>query len=254
MTRVSRSLGALALAVIFGCVTAGQAQAEAPMVLLLHGGGWKSGDPRSMTTHRDELAADGYRTRIVAYPLGSVTASIDYVDAVAQRERVLGGPVIAYGISAGGTIAAALAAAGRVDGSIDVIGPTNFTTWLSPSGLAIMLLAKMSAAEKVSASPYFRLNARQSPQLLQCGLLDVVTTYDQCTNYTAQAQRGNPDTTLQTMLNTHTQSSADRALARAWIRARWPRALSAGKARARGGANTSSLARSKPARKPARRG
>lgn len=222
MSRPLRSLVTLALATLFGCIAATQAQAAAPMVLLLHGGGWQSGDPTSMYTHRDELEADGYRTRVVAYPLGNVTASIDYVDAIAQEERLAGGPVIAYGISSGGTIAAALAAAGRVDGGVDVIGPTNFTTWLSPAGQVIMLLANMTPAEKVSASPYYRLNGQQTPQLLQCGILDVITTYDQCTSYRTQAALGNPDTTLQAMLNSHAQWPSDRDRARAWLQARWP--------------------------------
>lgn len=192
------------------------------MVLLLHGGGWQSGDPTSMYPYRDDFEAHGYRTRVVAYPLGNVTNSIDYVDAIAQQERLGGDPVIAYGISSGGTIAAALAAAGRVDGGVNVVGPTDFTTWVSPVGLAIMLLANMSEAEKQSASPYWRLHGQQTPQLLQCGLVDPITTYDQCTRYTTLAQQGNPDTTLQAMLNAHAQWPADRDRARAWVQARWP--------------------------------
>jgi acetyl esterase/lipase len=192
------------------------------MVLLLHGGGWQSGDPTSMYPYRDDFEANGYRTRVIAYPLGNVTNSIDYVDAIAQQERLGGDPVIAYGISSGGTIAAALAAGGRVDGAVNVVGPTDFTTWISPVGLVVMLLANMSEAEKVSASPYWRLTGQQTPQLLQCGLLDPITTYDQCTRYTALAQQGNPDTTLQAMLNAHAQWPADRDRARAWVQAHWP--------------------------------
>ena len=218
-----RSLGALlTMAVLFALAGAAEVHAAAPMVLLLHGGGWQSGDPTSMYTHRDEFEAHGYRTRVVAYPLGNVTNSIDYVDAIAQEERLGGDPVIAYDISSGGTIAAALAAEGRVDGGVNVIGPTDFTTWVSPVGLLIMLLANMSQAEKVSASPYWRLNGDQTPQLLQCGLLDPVTTYDQCPRYTTRAAQGNPDTMLQSMLNAHAQWPADRDRARLWVQARWP--------------------------------
>ena len=218
-----RRLGALLAVTVLAALTSPlQAHAAAPMVLLLHGGGWQSGDPTSMYAYRDDFEAHGYRTRVVAYPLGSVTASIDYVDAIAQTERLAGEPVIAYGISSGGTIAAALAAAGRVDGGVNIVGPTDFTTWLSPAGLAIMLLANMSEAEKRSASPYWRLNGLQTPQLLQCGLPDPITTYDQCTRYAAAAQQGNPDTSLQAMLNAHAQWPGDRDRARAWVQARWP--------------------------------
>ncbi len=85
-----------------------------------------------------------------------------------------------------------------------------------------MQLANMSEAEKQSASPYWRLLGQQTPQLLQCGLVDPITTYDQCTRYTTLAQQGNPDTTLQAMLNAHAQWPADRDRPRAWVQARWP--------------------------------
>jgi acetyl esterase/lipase len=194
----------------------------APMILLLHGGGWQGGSSSEMLPWRDDFQARGYRTRLVDYPLGRVTRSIEYAEAVARDERLRGGPVIAYGMSAGGTIAAALAAEGKVDGAVDVIGPTDFTSWSSVPGVALMLLANMTEDEKRSASPYLRLGGGQSPQLLQCGSLDPITTYDQCTRYVAKAALGNPDTTLQKMLNTHSQSPGDRDNARTWVMARWP--------------------------------
>jgi acetyl esterase/lipase len=226
----SRSLAALLGAALLVTLTApadartarARAPAAAPMILLLHGGGWQTGDPASMNPWRDDFAARGYRTRIVAYPLGNVTRSIDYTDAIAQQERLAGAPVIAYGISAGGTIAAALAAGGRVDGGVNVIGPTDFTRWLSPVGTYDMLAAHMTAAEKRSASPYWRLHGLQTPQLIQCGLADPVTTYDQCTRYASAARGANADTTLQSMIDAHAQSAAERDHARAWVQARWP--------------------------------
>lgn len=226
-------LALVATATLAALAAPAPANATAPMVLLLHGGGWQTGVPSSMYPYRDDFAARGYRTRVVAYPLRNVTYSIDYVDAIAQEERLAGEPVIAYGISAGGTIAAALAAQGRVDGAVDVIGATNFTTWFAPAGQVIMLLANMSAAEKVSASPYWRLNGLQTPQLLQCGQLDPVTTYDQCTSYTDRARQGNPDTTLQAMLNAHAHWPADRDRARAWVQARWPASNTTARAKLR---------------------
>ncbi len=220
-----RAAGLLVVAILAACAFAlaapARGEAAAPMILLLPGGGWQSENAQSMVAFRDEFAASGYRTRIVVYPLGNVTASIDYADAVAQQERTAGAPVIAYGISSGGTIAAALAAQGRVDGGVNVIGPTDFTTWISPVGIYTMLALGMSSQEKQTASPYWRLNPQAAPQLIQCGLLDPVTTYDQCQRYTAAATRQNPDTTLQTMLNAHAQWPADRDRARAWVMARW---------------------------------
>jgi acetyl esterase/lipase len=224
--RLPRVVGPLIAAVLALSMAAldgpARAQAAAPMILLLPGGGWQSEDASSMVAYRDEFAASGYRTRIVVYPLGSVTASIEYADAVAQDERIGGAPVIAYGISAGGTIAAALAAEGHVEGAVDAIGPTDFTTWTSPVGILTMLALGMTEEEKHTASPYWRLNGQATPQLIQCGLLDPVTPYDQCHRYAAAATAYDPDTTLQATLNAHAQWPADRDRARAWVQARWP--------------------------------
>ena len=224
LIRASRSSLILTLlaATLVALAAPPRALAQAPMVLLLHGGGWLVSDPGSMATHEQELRAAGYRTRNLTYPIGNVTASIDYADAIAQQERVAGAPVIAYGVSAGGTIAAALAAAGRVDGAVNALGPTDFTRWSTPFGITFMLLLGMSDAEKMSASPYWRLHGMQTPQLLQCGVLDPLVSYDQCTTYVAKAAAGNPDTTLQAMLNAHAQWPSDRDRARAWLQARWP--------------------------------
>jgi acetyl esterase/lipase len=212
--------GVAALAVVLAMPA--RAHAVAPTILLLHGGGWQSGGSAEMNPWREDFEAYGYRTRLVDYPLGNVTRSIDYTDAIAQQERLAGRTVIAYGISAGGTIAAALAAAGRVDGAVDVLGPTDFVRWISPVGMYIMLAAHMTEAEKRSASPLRRLNGRQTPQLLQCGLADPLTTFDQCSRYVDRAARGNPDTTMQLMPNAHGQWGTDRDHARTWVQARWP--------------------------------
>ena len=193
-----------------------------PTILLLHGGGWQGGNGSEMNGWRSDFEAHGYRTVVVVYPLGRVTRSIDYTATLARQERLRGEPVIAYGMSAGGTIASALAAEGIVDGAVNVIGPTDFTRWDSAAGAVLMLAAKMSSAEKRSASPFWRLGPRAAPQLVQCGKLDVVTPWSQCTRYVARAAGYNPDTSLYAMLNTHDQWPGDRDRARAWVQARWP--------------------------------
>jgi acetyl esterase/lipase len=212
----------LAAALLAALAAPANAEARAPMILLLHGGGWLGGTPGSMTPWKEDFRAHGYRTRIVAYPLGSVARSIRHVEAIAVEERARGDSVIAYGMSAGGSIASALAATGRVDGAVNVNGPTDFTRWVSPVGVVIMLAAQMGAHEQRAASAYWRLNGRQAPQLLQCGWADPVTTYDQCTRYVAKAALGNADTKLHATLNAHSQWLSDRDRARAWVQARWP--------------------------------
>lgn len=79
-----------------------------------------------------------------------------------------------------------------------------------------------TAAQKRAASPYWMLNGRQTPQLVQCGLADPLVEWPQCQRYAAAAFKGQPDTRLHSLANGHAQSSRDRAIAREWIAARWP--------------------------------
>lgn len=195
--------------------------AGAPTVLLLPGGGWQHADAETMEPWAQDFEAHGIRALIVTYPLRDVLGAIRAVGdvVVAERER---GPVIAYGISAGGTIAAALAANGRVSGAVNVAGPTDFTRWATPTGSQIMGELGMSWEQRRESSPFFRLNGRQSPQLVQCGALDLLVTCDQGVGYVRAAKRGQRDTRLQVMANGHAQSARDRRVAREWVAARWP--------------------------------
>lgn len=191
-----------------------------PLVLLLPGGGWQHADPETMNPWIHDFQIHGIRARAITYPLKNVLGAIEHVRRLVAAEP---GPVVAYGISAGGTIAAALAATGDVDGAVNIAGPTDFTRWITPAGLTIMRQIGMTTtAQRRAASPYWRLNGRQTPQLIQCGAADPLVTYDQCARYAAAASRGQPDTRLAPMLNAHAQSSWDRAVARRWIQAHWP--------------------------------
>ena len=195
-----------------------------PTVLLLPGGGWQNVDPASLKAWKRDFEAHGYRVEVVAYPTRSVLRAIEFV-ARRAAERRRHGPVIAYGISAGGTIAAALAATGEVDGAVNVIGPTDFTRWVTPTAFQIKAQLRMSRAEQYAASPYWRLGTRGrvTAQLIQCGVLDPLVTYEQCLRYAGAAKKRNADTTLQPMLNAHAQwTRPDRDRARAWVQQRWP--------------------------------
>ena len=191
-----------------------------PLVLLLPGGGWQHADPETMRPWLDDFRRHGIRARAITYPLKDVLGAIEHVQQVAAREP---GVVIAYGISAGGTIAAALAARGAVAGAVNLVGPTDFERWVGPGADRIMRQIGMTTREqKRAASPFRMLNGRQSPQLVMCGLADPLVTWDQCQRYAAAAHKGQPDTRLVSMVNAHGQSSRDRRIAREWIRARWP--------------------------------
>ncbi len=165
-----------------------------------------------------DLRAHGINARSIPYALGSVAGALE---SVRRTVAATPPPVVLYGVSAGGTLAAALAATGEVAGAINVSGPSDFVHWVTPSGLDIKHRLRMSRAEQEAMSPVYRLNGRQTSQLLQCGLADPLVEYTQCTRYVGAARQGNADTTLQQTVS-HGQLLDDHARARAWIQARWP--------------------------------
>ena len=198
-------------------------------VLMLHGGGFIGGSPASVQPLADDLKAAGYNAIAVDYrsenPTGNVLGQIATV-----RKRVMEfeerGPVIAYGVSAGGTLAAALAATGEVAGAVVAGGPTDLVHWIGLSPLPTPQFWRrtgMSTADRRRASPVFRLNGDQSPQLLLYGDIDLLVPVEQGLNYNRASLRGQPDTTFMLMpLSPHTFWPSYRHLAKTWIQTRWP--------------------------------
>jgi translation initiation factor 2 alpha subunit (eIF-2alpha) len=82
----------------------------------------------------------------------------------------------------------------------------------------------MSRADRRTASPYYRLDGRQSPQLLLYGDVDLLVPLEQGINYYRAAAKGQSDTSLRIMsLTPHTiPPPRYRVQAREWIQARWP--------------------------------
>jgi pimeloyl-ACP methyl ester carboxylesterase len=99
-----------------------------PTVLLIHGGSFTS---RAAVANKQAIEDAGWTTLEVTYPFGDVAAAYRAVAAQIPRE----GPVVAFGESAGGTIALWLAAHGKVDRAVSVGAPTDLTT-LRPSQVA----------------------------------------------------------------------------------------------------------------------
>lgn len=203
--------------------------AAAVTVLVLHGGGFNGGEPKSVEPIARDLRAAGYNAIAVPYrdenPTGNVLGEIATVRRYAQQAAPRG-PVITYGVSAGGTLAAALAASGEVAGAVVAGAPTNLLTWISVTPLTIPSYWQnlgMSAADRRAASPYYRLSSRSSPQLLLYGDIDPIVTIDQGVNYYRAARRSQPDTTYTLMpLSPHAFREPYRAAAREWIKQRWP--------------------------------
>lgn len=95
-------------------------ESNEPTVVLIHGGGFTS---RAALANKLAISEAGWKTVEVSYPFGDVAAAYRAVAAQIPKS----GPVIAFGESAGGTIALWLAAHRRVDCAISVGGPTDFT-------------------------------------------------------------------------------------------------------------------------------
>jgi acetyl esterase/lipase len=198
-------------------------------VLVLHGGGFIGGSPASVAPLASDLRSAGYDAIAVDYRRGNPTGNVlGEIETVRRQVRAaeLRGPVIAYGVSAGGTLAAALAARGEVDGAVVAGGPTNLLSWIGLSPLpteGFWQHMGMDHNARREASPIFRLNGAQSPQLLLYGDIDLLVPIDQGLNYERAAVRDQPDTTLTLMpISPHAYWPTYRAMARRWIEARWP--------------------------------
>ncbi len=89
----------------------------APLVLLLHAGGFLLEDESSMSEAMTIADEAGFETAVVEYPLGDLQAAVAHVKKVARRAGRGGRKVYAYGESAGGTLAALLAERGLIRGA-----------------------------------------------------------------------------------------------------------------------------------------
>ena len=198
-------------------------------ILLLHGGGFNGGDPSTVAPIAKDLRDDGYRVIVVPYrnrnPTGNVLGEIETVRDYAENAK-LRGPVVTYGVSSGATLAAALASTGEVDGAVVAGGPMNLLTWFSLDGYfasqRYWAELGMSRADRMRASPYYRINGRQGPQLMLYGDLDPLVNVEQGISYERVASKGQPDTSITVMpLSPHTYPERFRRMARAWIMKRW---------------------------------
>lgn len=98
-------------------------QTPAPWVVVIHGGGWDSGDPSQFPEFNARLARQGYAVAAVSYRLAptwkwpaqreDVQASIDFVKAHAKELNVDPNRWVIMGRSAGGQIAETIAYRGE---------------------------------------------------------------------------------------------------------------------------------------------
>lgn len=157
-------------------------KALAPIVLMLHGGGWAHGSAQEEASAANGLTAMGFRTVLVDYPLNNPMAALSATKRTARRMRLEGRKVYAYGHSAGATIAAGLAARGDVDAAVIWEAPTNLLTW-DAAGIVDWRALNMSRADRRQFSPAYRITKKCSPQLLLYGDIDDKVDLDQMRDY-----------------------------------------------------------------------
>jgi acetyl esterase/lipase len=224
---------AVALVTVAGC---GSNPIERPAkqvtVLFMHGGAWAGGSPAELEPLAAQYRSLGYNAVSIEYRDGNndIVHLIDNVQAQVSKYRS-NGPVVLYGVSAGGTLAAALAAAGKVDGAVVIGGPTDLPAWSSNPYRAFLARQVLDALgmkrdEFREASPIRRLSDRPAPQLLQYGDRDQFVPFEQGATYARAARKRQPDIKLETLKGVdHSRlgtTPASVAHALEWIRRRWP--------------------------------
>lgn len=232
-------LALAALALLAGCggsdPEAPNPPANQPTVLFLHGGAWVGGSPAELEPLAATYRKHGYNAISITYRDGdnNILHLIDNVEAEVAKHRSKG-PVILYGVSAGGTLAAAVAAAGKVDGGVVIGAPTDLETWSSnpyQGSLAKKVLdgLGMTPDQQRDASPINRLGEKPAPQLLQYGDRDEFVPVAQGEIYLRAARTRQPklEIELETMRGVdhtgalaYTPTYAESALQ--WIQQRWP--------------------------------
>lgn len=168
-----------------------------PAVLLIHGGGWKSGDATTVMAQCLWLAQAGFVTFDVDYRLSpgvrfpaepdDVAAALAFMrrPATVSRYEITPDRVAVFGGSAGGNLAAQLAFNGtsRLDALVDLSGPVELTGPLlryqsaaltkdETGYLGCRTLSRCPAAK--AASPLFRVRPGDPPTFIGQASVDFV--------------------------------------------------------------------------------
>lgn len=153
------------------------------IVLVLHGGGWDSGHPSSMDPTVKALNARGIVAKSIPYTLGDLPAAVQDVSDAVRICRHYYRHVALYGFSAGGTIAALLAARGEVDRAVIESSPSDLLTWRSidPRYGNAAHYARVGVGSKALRARYSpaRAASRPAPMLALYGEADRLVPLEQ---------------------------------------------------------------------------
>jgi pimeloyl-ACP methyl ester carboxylesterase len=145
------------------------------LILVIHGGAFVGGGPNNVRAQADALQRLAPTALVdkVAYPAGRPARAYRYVRAIARARH---GPVVAYGFSSGGYIAARLAAQGDVRAAVTVAGVYHLDAWARFSHfphISRVLLGLTTAADRRSGE--LRPGPRAAPHLMLHGDRDLTT-------------------------------------------------------------------------------
>lgn len=158
-----------------GLVSAETTPLPKAIVLWFHGGGWSHGSPDNCNAAW--MREHGYKIRRVTYrlaPAHTWPAQLeDATEAVdAAREEFPGVPVVAVGYSAGGHLAACLAALGRADAAIANGAPLDMAM-VHNEPLRASVEAVLGECPYRDASPVHMVTGRSAPVLVIHGTVDM---------------------------------------------------------------------------------
>lgn len=182
-----------------------------PAIVLVHGGGWTSGNKAQMDVFGKRFAQEGWVAVSIEYrlvspakgvqleaPLSDVTKAVAVVRNNAARLNVDPRRVAILGGSAGGHLAAMVAAnpASALRGAVILWGPSDLTVpkpTMRHDQLDIVtsLLGKDYSPQRAQlASPVWRISPRSAPNwLLIHGGLDTLVPPEQSRNFTTALKR-----------------------------------------------------------------
>lgn len=202
------------------CKPPQRAAVKADAIVILGGGfvvpGWTD------TSICRALARRGFRAVNLVYPLHDLPGAVRATRSAARRARRSRRPVVAVGLSAGGTLAELLAVRGEVDAAVAVAAPSDLLHW-SPGGAAAAREWPNSAAywrdvgasraQRRAASPLRNVGPRPAPLLLFHSPADEVVPFAQ----SRALRRRVPTSRLRLLRGRHLQSQAWRRPAYAWL-------------------------------------
>ena len=204
-----RRVGSRALHLDFAAPPRGE---QLPLVLLVHGGGWRAGERAHLSTEIEHLVGAGFAAASVDYrlvpdhsypaPVSDVRCAIRFLRTQADRLRIDPTRIAAVGFSAGGHLVSLAAVADDPalddapcehraspvpDAWVAYFAPfdlTNMESWPHPAARALVerfLGARLqdAPARVLSASPLHRVRTPVPPAFLVHGTRDRVVPVSQ---------------------------------------------------------------------------